>query len=251
MDGYDSQIQRLAGLIKQAAPKVVALTGAGVSTESGIPDFRSPGTGLWEKVDPMAELSVTAMRRNPQRFYTFGLGNFTKYKDARPNEAHLALARMEEAGYLTGVVTQNIDSLHQAAGSQNIMEVHGHMRTGRCLECGGEFPYALIQQNIDRGIIPPRCECGGVLRPNVVLFGDSMPDDFIRAIWSVKSCDLLLVVGSSLEVTPANTLPNLAKKLAIVNLAPTPFDHQAAVVIHAQAGRVFADIWAALADENN
>ncbi|NPV27822.1 MAG: NAD-dependent deacylase [Firmicutes bacterium] len=246
MNSDQSQIERVVALIKQAAPRVYALTGAGISTESGIPDFRSPGTGLWERVDPMEELSVTALRRNPQRFYTFGMAQFTRYRDAQPNQAHLVLAQMEEAGYLAGVVTQNIDGLHQAAGSRQVFEVHGHLRTCRCLDCGGEFPYAQIEQNVAQGIFPPQCVCGGTLRPNVVLFGDSMPKDYVLAVRALHNCDLLLVVGSSLEVSPANTLPNLARRVVIVNLTPTHFDQHADVVINDKASKVFMDIWARL-----
>lgn len=240
---YEEKIESLAQYLKKPG-RNFAFTGAGVSTESGIPDFRSRGTGLWDRVDPMKAASFSALRRDPVQFYNFFMGVWNSFTGAKPNAAHLALARLEEEGLLAGVVTQNIDGLHRAAGSQEVWEVHGHMRSCRCLDCAKPYPFSTLLNQYQSGTNPPRCsQCGGILRPDVVLFEDSMGEDFFSAYHTLPGCQLLLVVGSSLQVYPAASLPELAKILVIVNRDPTPWDSRADLVIHEKmAGQVFTDL---------
>lgn len=231
------EAHQLAELIRGSTHTVV-LTGAGISTESGIPDFRTPGSGLWTKVDPMEILSVTAMRADPERFYEFKIGLWRSLIAAAPNPAHLALAELEALGAISCVITQNIDSLHQRAGSRHVLEVHGHMRTGRCLACGIHVPFKELAERVEAGDCPPHCECGGVLRPDVVLFEDMLTDDFEEAVQEAIQCDLMLVVGSSLEVSPANSLPQYARRVAILNVGPTQMDRGACWRSRAKAGEL-------------
>lgn len=242
--GYQEDILQLAGMIRKAK-RAIAFTGAGISTESGIPDFRSPGTGLWEKVDPMEELSRQALTRNPSRFYKQGFAQFLMVLDAKPNPAHWVLAWLEQKGFITGVITQNIDGLHQKAGSRKVFEVHGHMRSGTCLECQEVYTMDYMRRAIEKGLAP-RCKCDAYIRPDVTLFGDPMPGDFWQSTQEARKCDLMLVVGSSLEVSPANSLPQQADKVAIINLGPTSFDRQADLVIKEKASRALLDLQAAL-----
>lgn len=241
---YGEKLKTLALWLRDAGPNF-ALTGAGVSTESGIPDFRSPG-GLWTRYDPMQTASLSALRRDPAAFYAFNLPRWRVFDGASPNDAHLALARLEKLGYLVGVITQNIDGLHQRAGSRRVWEVHGHLRTCRCMECGKSYPFRELQEQVSaRGL--PRCmACGGVLRPDVVLFEDQMSEDFFKATRALTGCQLLLVVGSSLQVYPAAGLPEFARRVVIINREETPWDERAALVIHDSAGKVFRDLMAAL-----
>lgn len=245
---YREKIAVFASLLKSCRP-CYALTGAGISTESGIPDFRSPGTGLWTKYDPMKTASLSVLRRDPAGFYDANLARWTSYRDREPNKAHLALARLEKLGYLAGVITQNIDGLHTKAGSQRVWEVHGHLRTCRCMECGAGYPFDLLVDMVKKGQNPPLCkECKGVLRPDVVLFEDRMSEAFFAATQALTGCQLLIVVGSSLTVYPVAGLPQLARRLVIVNRDPTPWDEKADLVIHRLAGQVFVDLLAALGE---
>ncbi len=249
---YLNQIKKLADLLL-SAKYPMALTGAGVSTESGIPDFRSPGTGLWEKIDPVKELSRDALESDPARFYEVGLPRFIRILKAEPNPAHLVLARLEEKGLLRGVITQNIDGLHVKAGSQNVFEVHGHLRTCFCLKCGKEDVFGFLVDSVQKGINPPLCRyCkDGVLRPHVVLFHDPMPRAFYAAAEALQDCDFLIIAGSSLQVYPVAYLPARVEKLAIINLMPTPYDDKARVVIRERAGKVLADLWKILAEQES
>ncbi|HHY48122.1 MAG TPA: NAD-dependent deacylase [Firmicutes bacterium] len=234
--------RRAAELIR-ASHYCVALTGAGISTESGIPDFRSPGTGLWSKVDPMELLSATAFTLRPERFYEFIQGLVDTFARAEPNAAHIALARLERMGYLKAVITQNIDGLHQKAGSMRVFEIHGNARSCTCVGCGRHFSMEEALQAVSNREVPPRCtSCGSPLKPDIVLFEDPMPEDFINAQQAVLESDLLIVIGSSLEVAPACYLPSMAKRLVIINLQPTPYDWRADVVIRDRAGAVMQAI---------
>ena len=240
---YKEKIRSLAEYLKKPG-RNFAFTGAGVSTESGIPDFRSRGTGLWDRIDPMKAASLSALRRDPAEFYKFFMDIWASFTSAKPNAAHNVLARLEEEGLLAGVITQNIDGLHRAAGSQKVWEVHGHMRTCRCLACSELHPFAALLNQYLSGTNPPRCsECGGVLRPDVVLFEDTMGEEFFNAYQVLSGCQLLLVVGSSLQVYPAASLPELAKRLVIINREPTPWDSRAELVINEKmAGQVLTDL---------
>ncbi len=215
----------------------LVLTGAGISTESGIPDFRTPQTGLWEHYDPMEILSRGVLLHRPEIFYGVGLQVLLSFEKAQPNRAHYILAEWEKRGWVEGVVTQNIDSLHHRAGSQRVMEIHGHLRSGYCLRCAKQFPMEELEKQVMQGQIPPRCPCGGVIRPEVVLFGDLLPPCFEEAVQLAHRYPLL-VIGSSLQVSPANFLPSYAPSLVIVNLTETPFDHRASWVLRGKASTV-------------
>ncbi len=240
---YLGQIEFLADLIREH-DRVYVLTGAGVSTDSGIPDFRSPGTGLWEKIDPIAVSSADTLSNNPRLFYEAGFSRFAKISLAEPNPGHLKLAEMEKKGFIKGLITQNIDGLHVRAGSKNVWEVHGHLRTGYCLECKKEYPFEELVQQVELKRIPPVCHsCFGMLRPDVVLFGDPMPDFFVDLYQKIeKECDLMIVVGSSLVVYPVAELPRLAEQLAIINLQPTDYDQVSEVVIRGNSSKVLKDL---------
>ncbi|MCL6612706.1 MAG: NAD-dependent deacylase [Peptococcaceae bacterium] len=247
MKPYAEKISALAGLIKNNSPCFV-LSGAGISTESGIPDFRSPGTGLWTKIDPVKAASLTALQRDPAAFYDTNLARWRNMAGIQPNDAHRAVAALEREGLITGVITQNVDSLHTRAGSRRVWEVHGHLRTCRCMACGDHYPMEELFSRYDRGENPPRCAgCGGILRPDVVLFEDPMSDDFYRAEKALTGCQLMIVAGSSLQVYPVAGLPRLARRLAIVNRDPTPWDDRADVVINESTGKVFRDLLAEMA----
>ncbi|NLJ49044.1 MAG: NAD-dependent protein deacylase [Candidatus Atribacteria bacterium] len=213
----------------------VILTGAGISTESGIPDFRSPHTGLWKQYDPMEILSTDVLFNKPELFYQIGFSILMKFKHAQPNQAHCILASWESRGLVKAIITQNIDSLHIDAGSKKVLEIHGHLRTAHCMKCLRTVSIEKLESLVNGGQIPPHCSCGGIIRPDVVLFGDMLPSSFEEAIKMVQNSPLL-VIGSSLQVSPANLIPSLAKKLIIVNLDETPFDNRAAFVLHGKAG---------------
>ncbi|WP_202711345.1 SIR2 family NAD-dependent protein deacylase [Sporosalibacterium faouarense] len=232
----DNEIKAACKMINTSKDTLI-LTGAGISTESGIPDFRSPNTGLWEKIDPMEALSTSVLLNNPRKFYEEGFKLLTDMKDVKPNKGHIALAEMEEMGFIKGIITQNIDNLHQKAGSKIIYEVHGDTRSGRCTSCNNQVELNNLVEQVKREVIPPKCNrCGGILRPNVVMFGDQLPKDFNIAWDLVQNCELLIVVGSSLSVAPVSYLPQMASRLIIINLGSTPFDRQADIVIKERAG---------------
>ncbi len=246
-----AQLEAAIRLLR-AARRIVVLTGAGISTPSGIPDFRSAGTGLWSHWDPLAIASIWSFREKPQRFYEWIRPLARKIVEAQPNAAHFALAELERLGKLHLLITQNIDALHQKAGSQRIVELHGHLRTLTCLQCRFQDTMeGYLAAFLDRGELPLCTRCGAVLKPDVVLFGEPLPDHEIRlAQEEALRCDLMLVVGSSLEVMPAADLPALAvrrgARLIIVNLEPTPYDHLADVVLHADVAKAMPQLVRAL-----
>lgn len=232
----DQKIQQAASLLKGAS-HAIALTGAGVSTRSGIPDFRSHGSGLWQKNDPMSVASIWGFVEHPQGFYDWMKPLAKKIVDAKPNPAHTALAELEAIGKLHAIITQNIDNLHQRAGSKRVLEVHGHMRQSTCIRCFHMTDSApLLEKFLTHGEFPTCEVCGGVMKPNVVLFGEMMPVSVMyEADKESKTCDVMLVAGSSLEVVPAADLPLVAKKngakIIIVNDSSTPVDAHAALVV--------------------
>lgn len=235
-------VQEAARLLRQAR-HAVALTGAGISTPSGVPDFRSPETGLWRHVNPLLVASIWAFRVSPRKFFDWMRPLAGTLLEARPNPAHEALARLEEAGLLQAVVTQNIDGLHQKAGSRTVLELHGHIRTATCTRCYRTHPSeGFIGAYLETGEIP-HCECGGILKPDVILLGEALPREaYNQAVQQMRTCDLLLVLGTSLEVAPASELPFVAQQrgvpVIVVNLEPTPLDALAAVVLRADVARV-------------
>jgi NAD-dependent deacetylase len=229
-----SEAARLAKLI-HGADSVVALTGAGISVPSGIPDFRTPGTGLWTSVDPMEVAHIDVFRRDPERFWHFYGDRFQTLEHKRPNGAHAALARLEQAGLLEAVITQNIDRLHARAGTRELVEVHGTIDHSSCLACRERYPLADVRsrQREDAAGIP-RCDCGQPLKPDVILFGEYLPADALaRAEQLAADADLLLCIGSSLEVYPVAQLPAVTLtaggQVAIITQGATPFDGRAVV----------------------
>jgi NAD-dependent deacetylase len=219
----------------RAAGSVVALTGAGISVPSGIPDFRSPGTGLWANVDPMEVAHISVFRRDPERFWSFYGQRFAMLRGKRPNGAHHALVELQRRGLLGAVVTQNIDGLHEAAGTADLVEVHGSIAHASCLQDGERVELDEVRARLEAapdGV--PRCGAGHPLKPEVVLFGELLPEAAInRAFELAGQADLLLCVGSSLEVHPVAGLPEITLasggQVALITAGPTPFDDVAAV----------------------
>lgn len=227
---------------------VTAFTGAGISTPSGIPDFRSPLSGMWQDVDPMQVASIYGFRHNPQAFYDWvrPLANLTM--QAEPNPAHLALHRLEELGKLDAIITQNIDMLHTRAGNTTIYELHGHMREATCINCFHIYDgKPIFEKFLEDGKVPHCPECNGIIKPNVILFGEQLPITQLQdAKKAARNCDLMLVVGSSLEVAPANDIPVIAKqngaKVVIINLEPTVMDIMADIIIDGDAAEILPEI---------
>lgn len=242
---------RLAELLLQS-DRAVALTGAGVSVPSGIPDFRSPGSGLWENVNPMEVAHIDAFRRDPDRFWSFYGQRFATLQDKRPNAAHEALAELERRGLIRGVVTQNIDRLHRAAGSRNVVEVHGSIEWSVCLSCRRREGLERVLELIARCAGAPLCEaCERPLKPDVVLFGELLDEEAMAAAERLAAdADLMLCVGSALEVYPVAALPEvtLARggSLAIVTQGPTSYDDRAAVRLAGDVAEELDDVMAAL-----
>lgn len=241
------QVSDLLGLVfKFPVPWI--LTGAGISTESGIPDFRSPGTGLWEKLDPMEFSSVEGLTRNPKAFFTYGMESIGTVLRAEPNTGHLVLGNLQQTRLIGPIVTQNIDDLHRRGGANHFYEVHGHVRTGTCMNCRNQVLMSEITAKLERGEIPPLCGyCAGILKPDIVLFGDMMPADYQEASLLASRYQtvpkLMIVIGSSLTVAPINHLPLEFNRLVIINNTPTYLDYKADLVIEEQIGRVMGGLW--------
>jgi NAD-dependent deacetylase len=235
--------ERLAVLVRERQPCVV-LTGAGASTESGIPDFRSR-TGVWARYDPMEYASLQAFRRDPLKVWDFYARRLELLREAEPNAAHHALAELERRGLVRAVVTQNVDRLHERAGSREVVEVHGSIRTSSCPRCGERVGFDDVVRLLAAAPAPPCPRCATILKPDVVLFGEAMPEAEIeRALELAREAALLLVVGSSLEVYPVASLPqetlDAGGEVAIVNRGRTPYDHVATLTIDGSAGEVLA-----------
>ncbi len=249
----EDQIQGVKELLAQSKCAVV-LTGAGVSTPSGIPDFRSPGSGLWKHADPFEVASIYAFKRRPQDFYDWIHPLARLIMEAEPNAAHLALAELESRGLVHGIITQNVDMLHSKAGSKTVYEVHGHLRAVTCMRCYAIYPAENHLSNfVATGTIPYCDSCGGVLKPNVILIGEQLPISVLNeAKKQARACDLMLIAGSSLEMAPAGDLPLLAvesgAKLVIINLEPTHLDYLADVVVNADVVEVLPRIAAHFMD---
>lgn len=242
------KISRAAKLIADAK-HAVALTGAGISTPSGIPDFRSEGSGLWEWADPMTVASIWGFIEHPQGFYDWVKPLAKTILTAVPNPAHHALAELESLGKIRVVITQNIDDLHQRAGSKRVLEVHGHLRDATCIRCYHLMPgRPIMEQFLIDGLVPRCPECDGVMKPNVILFGETLPVGVMfEAEEESKRCDVMLIAGSSLEVAPAADLPLVAyehgAKLIIVNKSSTPIDKHASIVVREDVALVLPKIY--------
>jgi NAD-dependent deacetylase len=238
----------LAALLRDHQPCVV-LTGAGISTESGIPDFRS-GTGIWAEVDPLKVASILAFRRDPARVWAFYRQRIHMLLDAEPNEGHLALAELERRGLVRAVVTQNIDGLHTRAGSREVVEVHGSIRAAECVRCLWREPLADVLAELERVDVPACPHCGEPLKPGVTLFGELLPPGALeRATELARGAGLVLVVGSSLEVWPVAGLPLEAPAFAIVNRGPTALDDRALLRVDGGAGETLGALLDALEPE--
>jgi len=245
---YDAYmpVDALSRLVLEHQPCVV-LTGAGISTESGIPDFRS-AEGIWRKYDPMEYATIDAFVENPEKVWDFYGKRLASLADAEPNAGHHALADLERRGWIDAVITQNVDGLHGRAGSRNVVEVHGSIRTASCLDCGRSLSY---EDALVRLPLPTCPTCGRVLKPDVVMFGELLPEEAIdRAVRLAAEARLFLVVGSSLEVYPVAGLPleTMARggTVAIINRGETPLDGSAALRIDAAAGETLVALAAAL-----
>jgi NAD-dependent protein deacetylase/lipoamidase len=233
------------------AQRAVVLTGAGMSTPSGIPDFRSEGTGLWAHDEPLEVASLFTFRTNPEKFYNWFRPLASRIFDAKPNKAHQALAQLEQQGFVRLIITQNIDLLHQKAGSRNVIEMHGTLATFSCMQCFRQveaFPY--LKPFVSEGLIPHCPVCGAVLKPDVILFGEQLPQTaWFAAQRASRECDLMLVAGSSLEVLPVAGLPMQAldrgAHLIILNNSSTYLDVRADSVIQGDV----ADMLPAIAEQ--
>lgn len=245
----DTLAERVAALIL-AAKKVVVFTGAGVSTESGLPDFRSPG-GIWDRFDP-DDFTYQKFVSRPQtrRLWWQLIHEGSLSTEIKPNPAHYAIAELERLGKLDAVITQNIDNLHQTAGvpDEKVFELHGNLKWVVCLGCGQRYPFEQVKIKLEQGEDVPQCQaCSGILKPNIVFFGEMLPEGvFEAATERAESADLFIVIGSTLIVYPAADIPARAHrsgaKLVIVNLSPTPLDYEAAVLIRAKAGEAMAKV---------
>ncbi|MBU4193688.1 MAG: NAD-dependent deacylase [Actinobacteria bacterium] len=239
------EFEHVARLIESAG-SVVALAGAGISVESGIPDFRSPG-GLWTRFDPSIYATFESFMNNPTKFWEMAEELNPLLEGAEPNPAHMALVELERLGKCDVVITQNIDNLHQRAGSSDVLELHGTFHTGTCLKCGTRLTYEEIKQAAAGRVVPVCKSCGGSIKPDVVLFGEPLNAAVLqRAVELATECDLMIVVGSGLEVFPAASLPNYAKrgnaKLVFINIAATVSDDIADVIIVEKAGEALPRI---------
>ncbi len=248
-DEHRAAVERLAALLREAAGAAVVLSGAGVSVPSGIPDFRSPETGRWANVDPMEVAHIEVFERDPARFWSYYRPRFQQLGDKRPNAAHTAIAELERRGLVRAVITQNIDRLHRAAGSREVVEVHGSIAASSCRDCGASYELETVEGLFDAAGIARCPACGGPLKPDVVLFGELLPAAAIeRAGALAEEAELMICVGSSLVVHPVAGLPSLTLErggsLAVVTKGETPYDEVATVRL---VGEVDEELQALLA----
>lgn len=242
-----NHIHLASELILDSRPAVV-LTGAGISTPSGIPDFRSPGIGLWTRYQPMEVASLSAFRYDPEQFYKWLHPLAECLVTAQPNPAHFGLAKLQTAGYISTIITQNIDGLHTRAGANNVLEVHGTLNTLTCTNCFRQVISERILQDYIAQCNAPRCQdCGGFLKPDIILYEEQLPvKTWMKAEESSRSCDLMLVVGTSLEVMPSAKLPMIAldsgAKLVVINRAETYIDERAELIIREDVAEVIPQI---------
>jgi NAD-dependent deacetylase len=220
----------------------VVLTGAGVSTESGIPDFRSPDSGLWTRVNPEL-FTIQGFKADPAQFYNLGRDFFQVVREAEPNATHRVLGELQQRGLVKSIITQNVDGLHQRGGAEKVLEIHGSLRTASCIFCRHQEPIETVIDEVEEGLIPPLCiECGEPLKPDVILFGEALPPAFQEAMVEAQKADCIMIIGSSMQVSPANMLPGLSDNLIIINREPTFYDPQARVVLHGNTSQAMQSI---------
>ncbi len=251
MATYNDDLLKKAKKLIDESQNILVFCGAGISTESGIPDFRSPG-GLWSRYDPSDFYFDRIINDEGarERYWQMSTEAWELIRDAQPNEGHLALKRLEDKGKLLGIVTQNIDHLHHKAGNdpEKIIEIHGTAVSVSCLDCGKRWPRDEIHNRVKSGEKIPYCDkCGGILKPDTISFGQSLPQEKLQLAFEfTKSCDLCMVLGSSLVVYPAADIPSTALRsgagLMIINRDPTPLDNYAVVVIHHSIGKILSQI---------
>jgi NAD-dependent deacetylase len=238
-----ADIEYAADLFRESE-RAAVLTGAGISTPSGIPDFRSEGTGLWSRDEPLEVASLSTFRTDPAKFFEWFRPLAGQIYNAQPNEAHVALAQMENTGRVNAVITQNIDMLHQKAGTRNVIEMHGTLQTLSCTQCYRQVEYEdFLPPYIEKGTLPLCPSCGAILKPDVILFGEQLPQKaWLKAQKACRECDLLLVAGSSLEVLPVAGLPMQAidrgAHLIIINQTPTYLSVRADINIYENVAEV-------------
>jgi NAD-dependent deacetylase len=246
-----SDVQRRLGELVRESTCTVALTGAGISVPSGIPDFRTPETGLWADVDPMEVAHIDVFEGEPARFWSYYRPRFASLGDKRPNRAHEALAELERRGLLAGTITQNIDRLHRAAGSRNVIELHGSIATSTCRECATAYGLDEVEALFDAEGVAICSVCRGAVKPDVVLFGELLPAEAMRKAQElVAAADLLLCVGSSLVVHPVASLPGLTLsaggRIAIITKGATPYDEDAELKLDGEVDEELDALIAAL-----
>ncbi len=249
------QAIRIAADLIRSAGNGIVLTGAGISTPSGIPDFRTPGSGLWSRYNPMEVASLSAFRYQPEKFFAWFHPMAKNIAQALPNPAHHALAILEKAGYLHTIITQNIDGLHQRAGSKQVLEVHGTLESLTCIGCFQKYPSeSFITRYIEHCEMPTCSDCGQILKPDVILFEEQLPKQtWLKARRACHNCEIILVAGSSLEVTPVATLPQEAlendARLIIINQSPTYLDPRAEVLLRGDVADILPLISQEVIDE--
>ena len=230
----------------------MALTGAGVSVPSGIPDFRTPETGIWANVDPMEVAHIDVFERDPARFWSYYRPRFHSLGDKRPNAAHEALAELERRGLVAGTITQNIDRLHRAAGAENVVEVHGSIATSTCRSCAVSYGLDEVDALFDADGVAVCSSCGGAVKPDVVLFGEMLPETAMKQAQELAAqAELMLCIGSSLVVHPVAGLPEVTKacggQLAILTKGATPYDGDAVLKLEGEVDEELGALLAALA----
>jgi NAD-dependent deacetylase len=246
MESYSQRIEQTIKLLKESK-QATAFTGAGISTESGISDFRSPG-GVWDRYRIVTFQEFLSSHEARVEYWKMKKELFYEMKDANPNKAHTAIAKLERMGKLICLITQNIDGLHQDAGSSNVIELHGTNRKAICVKCGKLWPIEEIQTILETGNLDPRCDiCNGFIKPATISFGQSMPEkEMLKAYECASRCDLLLMIGSSLQVEPAASIPREAHragaKLIFINHTETPYDFLATVIFRENAGQVLEEM---------
>ena len=240
----EKQVEQLADMLLRHRNAIV-FSGAGISTDSGIPDYRTPGSGLWDKYDSSI-VSIPGFLRDPTQYYNYALEMYPIRASAKPNKAHTLLAKLEKEGLTKGVITQNVDGLHLEAGSSIVHELHGSIRRTSCLQCGQIYPMDDIIRRVQQGENPPICQdfegqpCQGLIKPTAVFFGEALPKTpWDSSVDKCKDTSLMVVIGSSLQVSPANSLPDVALKtgseLVIIDLMDTPFDSRSTLLINERA----------------